>query len=318
MATDEDVYAQLDRQLNTETVPLAQRFRALFTLKSLAGDRAIEIIGKGFEGESALLGHELAYCLGQLKDSKALPILTKVLEDEEEHPMAAEAMGAIGDAAALPILKKYLTHENPAISETCEIALDKVVWDNSDEGKKAEPNQYPCIDPAPAASHSPLVTAAHSAALQPATDLSVADLEKQLMDTKLSLFERYRAMFALRNIGDREAVLALAKGFEDESALFRHEIAFVFGQLSSEHSVPALIDVLRREHEEDMVRHEAAEALGGIATDECLPILEEFAKREDVPRVVRESCEVALDMYEYERSNEFVPLPTLPSAAASA
>lgn len=76
----------------------------------------------------------------------------------------------------------------------------------------------------------------------------------------------------------------------------RHEIAFVFGQLSSPDSVPSLIDVLGREKEEDMVRHEAAEALGGIATDECFPILQEYAKRMDVPRVVRESCEVALDM----------------------
>ena len=75
-----------------------------------------------------------------------------------------------------------------------------------------------------------------------------------------------------------------------------HEIAFVFGQLSSPDSVPSLIDVLRRPHEEDMVRHEAAEALGGIATGECLPVLKEFAEREDVPRVVRESCVVALDM----------------------
>ncbi|GAA6053138.1 hypothetical protein NBRC10513_000102 [Rhodotorula toruloides] len=314
----EDVYDQLDRQLNSHEVPLAQRFRALFTLKSLGGDRAIEVIGKGFDGESALLGHELAYCLGQLKDPKALPILTKVLEDDKEHPMAAEAMGAIGSEEALPALRKYLKHENPAIRETCEIAVDKIVFDNSEEGKKAEPNQYPCIDPAPAASHSPLVASAHSAALAPATDLSIPDLERILLDTKLSLFERYRAMFALRNIGDREAVLALAKGFEDESALFRHEIAFVFGQLSSPDSVPSLIDVLRRPHEEDMVRHEAAEALGGIATDECLPILKEFAQREDVPRVVRESCVVALDMYEYERSNEFVPLPTLPTATASA
>lgn len=261
-------------------------------------------------------------------------------------------MGAIGCDEALPVLRKYLSHPNPAIRETCEIALDKVVFDNSDEGKKQADkcvslrsplprvdtrskvltvtshwrnSQYPCIDPAPAATHSPLVASAHSAALAPAAaDLSIPELEAQLMNTKLSLFERYRAMFALRNIGDREAVLALAKGFEDESALFRcvcsdsvpsfratptcaradatmpcarsHEIAFVFGQLSSEHSVPALIDVLRRPHEEDMVRHEAAEALGGIATDECLPILKEFAQRDDVPRVVRESCVVALDM----------------------
>lgn len=75
-----------------------------------------------------------------------------------------------------------------------------------------------------------------------------------------------------------------------------HEIAYVFGQLSSPHSVPSLVTVLRKADEEDMVRHEAAEALGGIATDECLPVLEEMAKKEGVPRVVRESCEVALDM----------------------
>lgn len=318
----DDIYAPLDKLLNSKETPLAQRFRALFTLKSLGGPRAIEVIAKGFDGESALLGHELAYCLGQLKDVTALPILTKVLRDTNEHIMvrheAAEAMGAIGDSSALEVLRDHLNHPEAAIRETCEIAVDKIEFDNSETGKLQAANQYPCIDPAPA-SHSPLVAAAHSAALPSSTSStppSIAELEKTLLDGKLSLFERYRAMFALRNDGSREAVLALARGFEDPSALFRHEIAFVFGQLSSPDSVPSLIDVLQREGEEDMVRHEAAEALGGIATDECFPILQEFAKRQDVPRVVRESCEVALDMYEYERSNEFVPLPSTTTVQA--
>jgi deoxyhypusine monooxygenase len=35
------------------------------------------------------------------------------------------------------------------------------------------------------------------------------------------LFERYRAMFALRNIGSPAAVDALAAGFSDESTLFK-------------------------------------------------------------------------------------------------
>jgi deoxyhypusine monooxygenase len=48
-------------------------------------------------------------------------------------------MGAIGSEEALPALRKYLKHENPAIRETCEIAVDKIVFDNSEEGKKAEP-----------------------------------------------------------------------------------------------------------------------------------------------------------------------------------
>lgn len=123
------------------------------------------------------------------------------------------------------------------------------------------------------------------------------------MDTKLPLFERYRAMFTLRDLGTTESVLELAKGLEDRSsALFRHEIAFVFGQMQNPASVTALKKTLENINELDMVRHEAAEALGSIATPECLPILKKF--KEDQERVVKESCEVALDMYEYEISQE--------------
>ena len=86
--------------------------------------------------------------------------------------------------------------------------------------------------------------------------------------------------------------------FNETIDLPRHEIAFVFGQLLSPHSVPALLKVLQSSSESDMVRHEAAEALGGIATPEVLPYLKEHINKEDVPVVVRESCQVALDMYE--------------------
>lgn len=39
--------ASLDQQLNSDETPLAQRFRALFTLKSIGSHAAIDIIGKG-------------------------------------------------------------------------------------------------------------------------------------------------------------------------------------------------------------------------------------------------------------------------------
>jgi hypothetical protein len=39
--------ASLDQQLNSDETPLAQRFRALFTLKSIGSHEAIDIIGKG-------------------------------------------------------------------------------------------------------------------------------------------------------------------------------------------------------------------------------------------------------------------------------
>jgi len=41
----------------------------------------------GFTDESALLKHELAYCLGQMKLPSALPVLESVLENIDEDPM---------------------------------------------------------------------------------------------------------------------------------------------------------------------------------------------------------------------------------------
>lgn len=103
-------------------------------------------------------------------------------------------------------------------------------------------------------------------------------------------------MFRLRDLGTDEACLALATGFADESALFKHEIAYVFGQICNPVTVPSLIKVLKDEREAGMVRHEAAEALGAIGTNECTEVLTGFLT--DSERVVRESAIVALDMVE--------------------
>ncbi|EJU03336.1 deoxyhypusine hydroxylase [Dacryopinax primogenitus] len=276
-------------------VSLHRRFRALFTLRNLDDDRAVKAISNGFADESALLKHELAYCLGQMKRTSALPILEHVLRDTHEDPMvrheAAEALGAIAHPTSMPVLQQYISDPDRAVRETCEIALAKVVFDNSPEGKEfrsRERSEFTSIDPAPPSEEKEEIPA----------------LRARLLDISLPLFQRYRAMFALRDIGTPTAIDALADGFTDSSDLFKHEIAFVFGQMSDPHSVPALLKVLQKPTEADMVRHEAAEALGGIATDDVLLHLREWNKRPDAPRVVRESCEIALDMYEYERSGD--------------
>ncbi|KAG5638711.1 deoxyhypusine hydroxylase [Sphagnurus paluster] len=293
-------------------VPLHTRFRALFTLKSLKNEDAVRIIAAGLQDSSALLKHELAYCLGQMRLDSALPALEKTLRDKSEDPMvrheAAEAMGAISLASSLPVLKEFLSDSERTVRETCEIAIAKIEWDNSEEGQKHlkaleedAVQTYTSVDPAPATSG--LLSATPK--LDDVSPTKIAELQKILLNTKLPLFERYRAMFALRNIGTPEAVDALASGFKDSSALFKHEIAFVFGQLLSPHSVPSLLEVLQDDMESEMVRHEAAEALGGIATPEVLPHLRKWMNKEDAPQVVRESCQIAIDMWEHENSNEF-------------
>lgn len=94
-----------------------------------------------------------------------------------------------------------------------------------------------------------------------------------------------------------------ASGLKCNSALFRHEIAYVLGQVQSPVCIPELIERLELAEENEMVRHECAEALGSIAHDRCREVLEKYVK--DNARVVKESCEVALDMCEYENSPEF-------------
>lgn len=52
---------------------------------------------------------------------------------------AAEALGALGYADSLDILKKLRddTNELEIIRETCDIAVDRILWENSEE-RKAE------------------------------------------------------------------------------------------------------------------------------------------------------------------------------------
>ena len=125
-------------------------------------------------------------------------------------------------------------------------------------------------------------------------------------------------MFALRDLASppdlptaHDAVLALATGFNDTSALFRHEIAFVFGQLSHPASIPALIQTLSDTKEASMVRHEAAEALGSLGDEEGVEdVLRGFLR--DPEQVVRESVVVALDMAEFEKGGglEYATVPS--------
>ena len=79
---------------------------------------------------------------------------------------------------------------------------------------------------------------------------------------------------------------ALAAAFESDSALLKHEIAYVMGQMQDS-AAAHLIDRLADENEDVMVRHEAAEALGAIGDRTALATLEKFVDDDAV--VVAES-----------------------------
>jgi deoxyhypusine monooxygenase len=186
---------------------------------------------------------------------------------------AAEGIGAIGEKESIPILQAYLNDKSEPVRQTVVLAIDSIQHAQQHSFVK----KYDCIDPAP-----------------PMASTDIQSLSQILLNENEKLYTRYQAMFALRDLGTKDAIRVLAKGFHDSSALFRHEIAYVFGQLSSEDCVEYLIPVLRDEMEHEMVRHEAAEALGSIGNDECVEILKEY-KDCDIA-VIRESCQVGLGM----------------------
>jgi deoxyhypusine monooxygenase len=131
---------------------------------------------------------------------------------------------------------------------------------------------------------------------------TVQELRAKLLDRTQPMFQRMRAVFALRNRGGPAAVEALAAAFADPSALLRHELAYVLGQMGDAHAVPFLTAVLEKPHEHVMVRHECAEALGAIGELASVPVLERFL--EDPNPEVSESCEVALDLIAWVNSKD--------------
>ncbi|CAF0935235.1 unnamed protein product, partial [Didymodactylos carnosus] len=202
VSDNDNTVSKLSSMLIDNTLPMKLRFRILFTLKTLNGKHAIDAINLAFNDTSALLKHECAYCLGQMANQYAIPYLLRVLNDEKEDSMvrheAGEALGAIGcydNKDVLNALEANSQSNYPEIAETCQIALDRLKWlheNNICDSNNKKP--YSTIDPAPAFD---------------ITDIS--DLRTILLDEKKSLFERYRALFALRDLGsdNDNAVLAI-------------------------------------------------------------------------------------------------------------
>lgn len=309
MNHDNQVYATLNSILNNKSSPLQNRFRALFTLKSLGSDRAVDTIASCFSDSSVLLKHECAYVLGQMGNPYATNILESVLRDDSQDPMirheAGEALGAIGNEKSIRVLQEFLYNENKVISETCMLSLERISRiinkNHPDHNAIVIQNQLHSFNKNENISSIPFIS------IDPApreTELVTLDqLFNRLVDATASLYDRYKAMFALRDMNTSESAIAISKAFDYEksSSLFRHELAYVLGQMQQESTVPALANVLSMNSELAMVRHECAEALGAIATPEANIILSEYINDKD--DVVRESCIVALDILEYEQDS---------------
>mmetsp|Transcript_26517 Transcript_26517/g.39228 ORF Transcript_26517/g.39228 Transcript_26517/m.39228 type:complete len:352 (+) Transcript_26517:132-1187(+) len=299
----------LSECISKPETPIGMRMRAAYYLRHLHStssqndqEQVVSILKMGLLNtqHGSLLRHEFAYVMGQMKDERSCSVLEEVLSNDSDCVMVrhecAEALGAIGARRSKPTLEQILARHPDCLelTETCRLALDVIDWRvNGGDGEMPVAacacmlNPYSSVDPAPPhPSHQ---------------NKSAQELGDILCDENLQIFDRYRAMFSLRNKGGEKCVLQLCRALttDTSSALLRHEVAYVLGQMQHPASVEALETSLRRQDEHDMVRHESAEALGAIEGrwEDCEKILQEFAEDKNI--VVSESCLVALDAADY-------------------
>lgn len=266
-----------------EGLPMAKRMRALFYLRNILSTESAQAIVEGFRSRSVLLKHEVAYVLGQMCCRESIGVLMEVLSNEgEDEIVRHEAGEALGNFEATQeitdILERYSRHPSRPISETCQLALMKL------ESGTNVVSKFGSRDPAPVLEGT----------FEEARDV--------ILDKNESLYRRYQAMFLLRDMGTPSAVHVLGEAMDDDSALFKHEISFVFGQMRDRLSVPYLISRMSREEEHGMVRHECAEALGNIGDSDGLEALSRYLH--DPCDILRESVEVAVDIHSYVTSDE--------------
>lgn len=286
------VVAPLAEKLRNPATTLPEKYRVLFSVKGVPGTEAFEALAQALQDESVLFRHEVAYCLGQRRSPEAIKLLALLLGDLKEHSMvrheAGEALGAIGTPECVSYLEVFQHDSSPEVAQTCQLALQRIAFYSSADNRHFEDeSKYLSVDPAPA---FPGVTPRE-------------DLEAIITNDAADIFSRYRALFALRNQGGDGAIQTLGACFRSNSALLKHEIAYVLGQMQDKRAVPILRQVLCDPNENAMVRHEAAEALGAIAEPQCIELLK--AACSDPEPVVADSCVVALDMLQHELSGAF-------------
>ncbi|EAK87682.1 protein with 4xEZ_heat domains [Cryptosporidium parvum Iowa II] len=305
---------------------ISSKIRCLFFGRFHGDEESAEMLSKSLDySESVLFRHEVLYVLGQMGLKSPLTRLYEILADETEHPMvrheAGEAIAAIGDDESLEIVEKYLNDNSPAVRETCYLAAHSLRLKREKRLKESNKqdidtnisniNAFNTRDPTP-----------------PKSSCEVSHIESlasDLLNEDLQLEKRYAALFALRNIltgiidsNQRKSLsdqydqqidndkvhfiageIAKAMEIDKSSAVFRHECAFVLGQIQVISTADTLSRVLSNQSEESMVRHEAAFALGSVGSNDprCSENLEKMDKlctKKELDRVRKLSIETLL------------------------
>jgi deoxyhypusine monooxygenase len=140
---------QLGEILLDATSPLLDRYQAMFSLRNRGGREAVLQLCRTLveDTSSPLLRHEVAFVLGQLQHASSIDALETSLSRLDEHTMvrheSAEALGAIEGTdqdwqRIESILLKYQQDPDPAVAESCIVALDAADYFGAATVRRAE------------------------------------------------------------------------------------------------------------------------------------------------------------------------------------
>jgi len=291
---------------------IKKRMNSLFKLRTIGTLEAIKALQIALikEKSSDLIRHEVCYCFGQMLETEQNKkeiedfLNKEVFENPKKYnPIvlheAVEALGNIDSAYNIKLLERFLNYEDDIIKETCEISVENLNWmvkTNNGESEGLHKNKlfYKTNDPAPPFNF-----------LSEDVNNKYRDIQyirEILHDNAAPIYDRYRALFTLREFNNEKAVEFLCECFDSKfkgkfTPLFKHEISFILGQMCTvaKKALNMLEVVLQDEDEDPIVRHETALALGEITKSKDL--LLKYSKHED--QLIRESCEIALDFVDY-------------------
>ena len=223
---------------------LIRAYQRVFVLRNATGPDAEiqsavkELIEIFYAHSSNLLRHEVCFVLGQMQASSAYSFLKERLMDKSEYSMtrheAGEAIGALGGSHQtsndldtwISVVESCKNDSCREVAETCQLSHTRLLQCKA-EVCESDEKKYKSVDPVLVAEKPDL-----------------AQCMATFSDISLPLEERYKALFALRDAGGEEAIHVLCHALLcDSSALLKHEIAYVLGQMQDEKASPALSKV---------------------------------------------------------------------------
>ena len=284
------------------------KYNALYHLRTHATPEVGQILIDSYPnlGTSSLLRHEVMYIMGQMRLPSSYPFLKAKMNDPEELPVVRHEAGeALANyhhmkEECLTEMQKHWDSPVELLKSTVRVGIHKLNNYKSDTESRYGKKYGGTIEPA-----EPFNEVELREFLKIAQDDQEADLVALAREKLLSSYEevdeypKYRICYYLRDLNSKESKRVLAELMWKEnrefiSALLRHEVSFILGQIyeSDKYIVDTLKQVCYDDTEHPVVRHEAILAFWEIAKDEEL--VERLKAHKD--QLVRESVVCAIRM----------------------